>query len=105
MVEGGFLSDVFGVFGVGGVLGVVTDLPADVGLEAAEAEAASLLVDMIEGRDTPAFVVAADAGLAELASLDLPFCLVAAAGLLVFKGDAGSSDADDVAGADVAGPF
>lgn len=75
-------------------------LPADVGLEAVMAEPTFLLVEIFEGRGPLAFAVAVEAGLAELASLGLPFCLVGVACGLAFEGEAGCSDADDVAGTD-----
>lgn len=97
VVEEDFLPGVFGVLGVG------ADLTADVGLEAVEEEVASLLVDMVEGRDPGAFAFAVGADLAKLASLGLPFGLVGVACVLRFTGEADCSDADDGAGTDAVG--
>lgn len=77
-------------------------LPAEVDLDAVEAEPAFLPVDMFGGRDALGFAVAAEAGLVELATLGPPFCLVGVACLLTFVGEADCLDADDVLGPDEA---
>lgn len=81
---------------------MVADLPAAVGLEAVEAEVASLLVDMVKGRDPVAFAVAVDADLAGVGSLGLPFRLAGVACALAFLGEADCSVGDDTAGTDAA---